>query len=56
VTQESARLLIPFQSLGNSVRELSLNHKVLLWELLDDQIAQPEKEVWDEDPAVKAEI
>jgi len=30
--------------------------KFRLWELLDEQMADVEEEMWDEDPAVQAEI
>lgn len=56
MAQESVRLLIPFESLVDSVTELGLRDKLRLWELLDEQIAQAEEEAWEQDPAVQAEI
>ncbi len=56
MAQEGVRLLIPFESLVDSVTELSLRDKLRLWELLDEQIAQAEEEVWEQDPTVQAEI
>ena len=56
MAQESVRLLIPFESLADSVTELSLKDKLRLWELLDEQIAQAEEETWEQDPTVQAEI
>ena len=56
MAQESVRLLIPIESLVDSVAELSLRDKLRLWELLDQQIAQAEEEVWEQDPTVQAEI
>ena len=56
MAQESARLLIPFESLVDSVAELSLRDKLRLWELLDEQIARAEEEAWEQDPTVQAEI
>jgi hypothetical protein len=56
MAQESVRLLIPFESLVDSVVELSLRDKLRLWELLDEQIAQAEEEAWEQDPTVQAEI
>lgn len=56
MAQESVRLLIPFESLVDSVTELSLRDKLRLWELLDEQLAQAEEEAWEQDPAVQAEI
>ena len=56
MTQESVRLLIPFESLVDSVAQLSLRDKLRLWELLDEQIAQAEEEAWEQDPTVQAEI
>jgi len=48
--------LIPFDSLVDSVTKLHLRDKFRLWELLDEQMADVEEELWDEDPAVQAEI
>ena len=56
MASESVELLIPFESLVNSVKKLHLRDKFRLWELLDEQMADVEEEVWDEDPAVQAEI
>lgn len=56
MAQEAVKLLIPFESLVNSVAELNLEDKRRLWELLDEQIAQAEEEMWDQDPIVQAEI
>jgi len=56
MAQDSVRLLIPFESLVDSVAELSLKDKLRLWELLDEQIAQAEEEAWEQDPTVQAEI
>lgn len=56
MTQETVKLWIPFEALVHSVRELSLKDKRRLWELLDEQMAQAEEEVWERDQAVQAEI
>jgi len=56
MAQEGVRLLIPFESLVDSVAALSLKDKLRLWELLDEQIAQAEEEAWEQDPTVQAEI
>jgi hypothetical protein len=56
MAQEGVRLLIPFESLVDSVAELSLRDKLRLWELLDEQIAHAEEEAWEQDPTVQAEI
>jgi len=56
MAQETIKLLIPFESLVDSVAELSLEEKRRLWELLDQQLAQAEEEMWEQDPAVQAEI
>jgi len=53
---ESVELSIPFESLVDSVTKLHLQDKFRLWELLDAQMADVEEEMWDEDPAVQAEI
>ena len=56
MAQESVSLLIPFESLVDSVAGLSLRDKLRLWELLEEQIAQAEEEAWEQDPTVQAEI
>jgi len=44
MTQKTVKLLIPFESLVDSISKLSLTEKRLLWELLAEQIAQAEAE------------
>jgi len=56
MAQKSVSLLIPFESLVDSIAELSLKDKLWLRELLDEQIAQAEEEAWEHDPTVQAEI
>jgi len=56
MTQATVKLLIPFESLLASIGELDLADKRRLWELLDEQIAQMEEDVWERDPAIQAEI
>ena len=56
MVQETVKLLIPFEALADSVAELSLEDKRRLWELLDEQIAQAEEEMWEQAPTVQAEI
>jgi len=56
MARESVRLSIPFESLLDSVAELSLKEKLRLWRLLDEQLAQVEEEKWEHDPTVQAEI
>ncbi len=52
----TVKLHIPFEALIASIRELALEEKRLLWDLLDEQIAQVEEDAWEQDPAVRAEI
>jgi hypothetical protein len=56
MTQETVKLWIPFEALLDSVRELGLKDKRRLWELLDEQMAQAEEEMWEQEQAVQAEI
>jgi len=56
VSQESVKLLIPFESLAESVSELNVTEKLRLWKLLEEQLAQAEEERWEQDPAVQSEI
>lgn len=53
---ETVKLSIPFESLVDSITELSLRDKLRLWELLDAQLAQAEEELWEQDPTFQAEI
>ncbi len=54
--QETVKLLIPFDSLMNSIAKLSIGDKRRLWELLDQEMAQIEEEAWEQDPTTQAEI
>jgi hypothetical protein len=50
------RLSVPFESLLESVTNLSPRDKLRLWRVLNEQIAQWEEEILQEDPLVRAEI
>ncbi len=54
--QATVKLSIPFEALVESVKELGLKEKYLLWELLSEQMAQAEESLWEQDPVVQAEI
>lgn len=56
MAQDTVKLVIPFESLVESVVGLSLEDKRRLWELLEEQIAQTEEEAWEQDPTAQAEI
>ena len=56
MAQETVQLSIPFEALADAVAGLSLKNRRRLWELLDEQMAQVEEEVWERDPTVQAEI
>ncbi len=56
MTQETVRLLVPFESLVDSVSQLDIVDKFRLWKVLDEQIAQAEEEMWEQDPAIQTEI
>ncbi len=49
-------LSIPFESLAKAIKDLSLDEKYRLWELLEEQIAQTEEEKLEQDSSVQAEI
>jgi hypothetical protein len=51
-----AKLSIPFESLAESIKVLSLGKKYSLWKLLEEQIAQAEEDILEQDPSVQAEI
>ncbi len=54
--QATVKLLIPFDALLDSVRELSLRDKLELIKALEEQIAQAEEQAWDQSPTLRAEI
>ena len=56
MSQSTVELWIPFESLVDSITKLSSTEKRRLWELLDEQVAQAEEELWEQDSTVQAEI
>lgn len=56
MAQETVRLSIPFESLVNSVADLSLKDKRRLWVVLNEQLALAEEDAWEQDSAFQAEI
>lgn len=56
MTQETIRLQIPFASLVNAISSLGLEEKRILWQLLDEEIAQADEDLLEQDPTVQAEI
>jgi hypothetical protein len=56
VSQANVKLTIPFESLVESITRLGLKEKLRLWQLLTEQIAQLEEELWEQDPIAQAEI
>ena len=49
-------LSVPFESLAEAIKDLSLDEKYRLWELLEEQIAQTEEEKLEQNPSIQAEI
>ncbi|MCR4405336.1 MAG: hypothetical protein NUW24_00200 [Anaerolineae bacterium] len=56
MSQANVKLTIPFESLVESITRLGLKEKLRLWQLLTEQIAQLEEELWEQDPIAQAEI
>ena len=56
MAQDGVKLRIPFESLVESLADLSLRDKLRLWELLDRQLAQAEEELFERNADVQAEI
>lgn len=56
MAHESVKLVVPFESLVDSIAELGLRDKIRLLELLDEQLAQAEEEAWEQDRAAQAQI
>ena len=47
---------LPFESLAEAIKDLSLNEKYRLWELLEEQIAQTEEKGLEQDSSTQAQI
>jgi len=56
MSQRIVNLVIPFESLVNSIAGLSLQDKLRLWKWLGEQIAQVEEDLWEQDPTFRAEL
>ncbi|GLI36438.1 hypothetical protein [Desulforhabdus amnigena] len=56
MAKKKVKLLVPFESLVQSIAELSIEDKRRLWAFLEDELARMEEETWEQDPAVRAEI
>ncbi len=56
MSQAGLNLFIPMELLINSLNALNLSEKKLLWEILDQAIAEAEEESWEEDEATAREI
>ncbi|GAX34352.1 hypothetical protein [Nodularia sp. NIES-3585] len=56
MSQAGLNLFIPMELLINSLSALNLSEKKLLWEILDQAIAEAEEESWEEDEATAREI
>ncbi|MDB9373066.1 MULTISPECIES: hypothetical protein [Nodularia] len=56
MSQAGLNLFIPMELLINSLSALNLSEKKLLWEILDQAIAEAEEETWEEDEATAREI
>lgn len=56
MTKETVNLKISFESLVNAIASLGLEEKRKLWQILDEQIAEAEENLWEEDPNTQAEI
>jgi hypothetical protein len=56
MAQGVVKPLIPFEALVKSVVELRPEDKRRLWELLNEEIAQSEEEVWEQGQTVQAQI
>ena len=56
MAQQTVKILIPFEALVSSVAELNLGEKRRLWEMLDEQLAQADEDVWERDPTFQSEL
>ena len=56
MAQENVELLIPFESLIDCIEKLDVQEKIQLWELLDEEIALIEEDIFEQNPIIQAEI
>lgn len=56
MTQQSIKLEIPFELLIETIGNLNLKEKRLLWETLEEQIALSEENAREHDPVFQAQI
>lgn len=56
MSQGTIQVVIPFESLINSLAGPSLQDKLRLWKWLGEHIAQVEENSWEQDPALQAEL
>ena len=56
MTQTTVKLQIPLSALVEALSLLEIEEKRKLWQLLDEQIALAEEELWEQHPIVQAEI
>jgi hypothetical protein len=56
MARKPVQMSIPFESLLAAVAHLSLEDKQTLFQLLNEEMAQVEEEVWEQDSSVASEI
>lgn len=56
MAKKKVKLVVPFESLVQSIAELSFEDKRRIWALLEGELAHLEEETWEQDPTVRAEI
>jgi hypothetical protein len=56
MAKKKVKLSIPFESLVQSIAELSSEDKRRLWEWFDQEMARYEEQIWEQSPSVHAEI
>ena len=54
--QDNVELMIPFESLADCIEKLSIEDKIRLCELLEEQLAQAEEDILEQDPIIQSEI
>jgi hypothetical protein len=52
----TVNLTVPFEAIVDSITQLPLPEKRILWELLEEEIAAAEEALWEQDPAFQAEL
>jgi hypothetical protein len=52
----TVNLTVPFEAIVDSIAQLPLTEKRILWEILEEELALAEEALWEEDPDFQAQL